>query len=357
MTKRYPQFACGLAAALGLTTVAVPALAAGAIYVTNQGSGVAVLDPASLATVKTVDLKGNDPRGLAVTPDGKHLLTANQKTADVAVIDTATLKVVRRVPIGKNPEFMRILPDGKRAFVTYEPSSEGGPPKKDGKPGDDDDDGPKLPGQVAVIDLKTWKVVASIVGAPETEGIEFSPDNKRIAITNEGDDTVTVYDIASYKLLKTVDLHAHGSRPRGIKVAPDGSHYVVTMENSNGLVVLDPDFNFVKSAPTGKGPYGVAFDKSGKRIFVAASRDSLLQVFDGDTYAKVAEVPVGKRCWHFSFTPDERQLLLACGRSNEVQVIDAGSYTLTKTLPGFDLPWGVVAYPKADGSLDAPVSK
>lgn len=344
-----------LAAVAATLAAAMPALAAGTIYVTNQGGGVTLLDAAKLVPEATIELKDNDPRGLAVTPDGKYLLTANQKTGDVAVIDTATLKVVRRVPIGKNPEFLRVLPDGSKAFVTYEPSSEGGPPKpKDEKGGKDDDDDDKTPGQVAVINLKSWKVIASIVGAPETEGIEFSKDNKRIAITNEGNDTVTVYDIATAKLQKTVDLHAHGSRPRGIKLAPDGSYYVVTMENSNAMVILDPDFNVLKSVPTAKGPYGVAFDKTGKHIIVAASRDSLLQVFDGASYAKLAEIPVGKRCWHFSYTPDESQLLVACGRSNEVQVIDAATWQPVKSIPGFDMPWGVVAYPKADGSLDAP---
>jgi YVTN family beta-propeller protein len=356
MTHPHPiqKSVCTLAVAATLAAGAIPAVADGVIYVSNQGSGIAVLDVQKLAPVGQIDLKDSAPRGLAVTPDGKLLLTANLKTSDVAVIDTATLKVVRRIAIGKNPEFLRILPDGSKAFVTYEPSSSGGPPKKDGKEEDDDD---KLPGQVAVIDLKKWKVVASIVGAPETEGIEFSPDAKRVAITNEGNDTVTVYALPSNKLVKTVDLHPHGSRPRGIKLAPDGSRYVVTMENSDSLVVLDRDFNFVQSVPTAKGPYGVAFDKSGKNIVVAASRDGLVQVFDGASYAKLADIPVGKRCWHFSYTPDETQLLVACGRSNDVHVIDAASFKVTTTLSGFEQPWGVVAYPKTDGSLDAPAKR
>jgi YVTN family beta-propeller protein len=98
----------------------------------------------------------------------------------------------------------------------------------------------------------------------------------------------------------------------------------------------------------------VAFDKTGKHIIVAASRDSLLQVFDGTTHAKLAEIPIGKRCWHFSYTPDESRLLVACGRSNEVQVIDAATWQPVKSIPGFDLPWGIVTYPRTDGSLDQP---
>lgn len=349
-----------LSAAAGTTLVAatlaawsVPALAADpVIYVTNQGAGVTLLDPVHFTPGKTINLDGSDPRGLAVTRDGKLLLTANQKTGDVAVIDTATLKVLRRIPVGKNPEFLRILPDGTKAFVTYEPASSGKPPAPGAKNDHDDDD--DTPGQVAVIDLRTWKVVRSIVGAPETEGIEFLPDQKHFAITNEGNDTVTVYNIASGKLVKTVDLHPHGHRPRGIKVSPDGKQYIVTMENSNSFVVLDKNFKHVKTVPTATGPYGVGFDKAGKRIVVASGRGGKVQFFDATTHAPLADVPVGKRCWHFTFTPDESQLLVACGRSNDVEVIDTTTYKVTKNVPGFQLPWGIVSYPNASGSLDAP---
>jgi YVTN family beta-propeller protein len=350
MIHHYSKRAGALTIAALLASLALPALGAEVAYVTNQGEGVTLFDPVTLKLGKSIPMPDSDPRGLAVTPDGKFLLTSNLKTGDVAVIDTATLQIVRRIPIGANPEFMRISADGSKAFVTYEPSSSGGPPGK----GDDDDKGPKKPGHVSVIDLHTWTVVRSIVGAPETEGIEFTPNGKNVVVSNEGDDTLTIYDIASGSLLKTIELKAYGHRPRGLKLFPNGKQYAVTMEDSDNFVVLDQDFKFVKSVPTAKGPYGIAFDKAGKRIFVAAARGGKLQVFNAATFASVADVAVGKRCWHFSFTPDESKLLVACGRSNDVEVIDATTYKVTSTLPGFNLPWGIVTYPKSYGSLDAP---
>ncbi|MGH8606270.1 MAG: hypothetical protein ACREX9_02255 [Gammaproteobacteria bacterium] len=56
----------------------------------------------------------------------------------------------------------------------------------------------------------------------------------------------------------------------------------------------------------------------------------------------------------FTFTPDYGRILVACGRSHEVHVIDAERYTTLEVLGGFKLPWGVVTFPKAFGSLDAP---
>ncbi len=321
-------------------------------YVTNQGNGVTVIDLTQMQPIKVIDVGGKDPRGIALTPDGKYLLTANQGTSDVSVIDTATSKVVHRIKIGKNPEFLRMQPDGSKAFVTYEPGSTGGPPKKEG--GKEKEKEPSVPGHLAVINLERMSVVDDITGAPETEGIEFSADGKHMLVTNEGNDTVTVYDLATNRLVKTLDVHPYGSRPRGIKRAPDGSMYVVTLENSDNFLVLDRNLKVIKSVPTDKGPYGVSFDRSGKRIWIAAARGKKLQVFDAKTFAEIASVPVGNRCWHFSFTPDESKVLVACGRSDEVEVIDAQKYAPIKTISDLKLPWGVVTYPKSYGSLDQP---
>lgn len=318
-------------------------------YVTNQGGGVTVLDARTLKFVGEIAV-GKDPRGLAVTPDGRWLLTANQGSADVSVVDTGARKEIKRIAVGRNVEFMRISPDGLRAFVTYEPSSEGGPPKKGAPEGDKDD----APAEVAIIDLSRWAVVGRIKAARETEAIEFSPDGKTLLVANEGDNTVGIYDLPTLRQIRSVDVALFGNRPRGIKIAPDGKTYVVTLENSNNLLLLDAGFKPIKTVPTGQGPYGVAFDREGRYLWVAASRADQLQVFDARTFAPVAAISVGKRCWHFSFTPDAQKLLLACGRSNSVQVIDAQTHVVVDTLQGYKLPWGVVTYPISVGSLDAP---
>jgi YVTN family beta-propeller protein len=188
----------------------------------------------------------------------------------------------------------------------------------------------------------------------ETEGIEFAADGKHIIVTNEADNDITVHEIATGKLVKTIDTKPWGNRPRGIKMAPDGKSYVATLEFSNALIVLDDKYDVVKSVKTAESPYGVAFDRAGDRLFVAAAKSKVLQVFDARTYAPVKDVPTGNRCWHFSFTPDDQHILLACGRSNEVVVIDAKTLEPVKRIADKQLPWGIVTYPKSVGSLDRP---
>jgi YVTN family beta-propeller protein len=155
-------------------------------------------------------------------------------------------------------------------------------------------------------------------------------------------------------LLKNISLAKYGDRPRGIKASPDGSMYVTTLEFSNKMLVLNDKFELIKEVTTGKTPYGVSFDNEGKRVFVAANKEKMLQVFNAKTWEKIKDIPTGDRCWHFTFTPDNQQILLVCGRSNEILVIDADRLEVTKRISNNGLPWGIVTYPKSMGSLDQP---
>jgi DNA-binding beta-propeller fold protein YncE len=344
-------------AALGLA-VALPAGAAGGIaYVSNQKGNITLIDLTSFEPAGEIDIGGGSPRGIGVTADGKLLVVAVRDKGDLAVVDLQTRKVIKRIPIGENPEFVRVR--GNQAFVSFEPAAEAGPPPKPGskeamelkKKREKDKE---EPARIAIIDLKAGKKTAEIVGGMETEGIEFSADGKKIIVTNEDDNTVTVHDIASGKLLKTIDTKPYGDRPRGIKASPDGKSYVATIEYGNKLVVLDAGFNVVKAVPTGDTPYGVAFGRDGSRLYVALAKGKTLQVFDAASVTSIAEHPIGDRCWHFTFTPDDKHILLACGRSDEVVVLDAASGKIVKRIADKLTPWGIVTYPKSFGSLDTP---
>jgi YVTN family beta-propeller protein len=326
-------------------------------YVSNQKGNVSVIDLDTLEAVSEIDVGAEGPRGIGVTSDGKLLVTANGEDGDISVIDRVSGRLLKRIPIGKNPEFVRIR--GDYAFVSFEPAAVGGPPPKPGSEEakaleEERERDDAEPAKVAVVDLKQGKVIRAITGGMETEGIEFSADGKKILVTNEADENVTVHEIATGKLVKKIDTRKYGNRPRGIKRAPDGKSYAATLEYGNKLVILDEQFNVSKVVSTGEVPYGLAFDRKGERLFVALAKGKALQVFDAKTHEPVGSVPIGDRCWHFTFTPDDSQILVACGRSNDVVVIDAKTLQPVKRIEDKKMPWGIVTYPKSVGSLDVP---
>lgn len=328
----------------------------GKAYVSNQNGGVSVIDLNTLKSIGNIDVKADGPRGLGVSDDGKLLVVATRDNGSVSVIDTATNEVINQIKVGQNPEFVRIK--GDYAFVSYEPSAKGGPPPVPGsaealaaEKEDDDDD--KEPARIGIIDLKQGKKVREITGGPETEGIEFSKDGKQLVITNEADNTVTVHNIKTGKLLKTIKTQKYGDRPRGIKVSPDGKTYLATLEYGNKFMVMNTNFKVLRTVNTGATPYGIAYDRKGERIFVAANKAKTLEVYNAKTYEKIKDIPTGNRCWHFTFTPDDKEILLACGKSDAIFVIDAEKLEVTQQIEDKKLPWGVVTYPKSMGSLDS----
>lgn len=51
----------------------------------------------------------------------------SSNTGGLAVFATPRLRLVTRIHIGHNPEFIKIDPTGARLFATFEPGSKGGP--------------------------------------------------------------------------------------------------------------------------------------------------------------------------------------------------------------------------------------
>jgi YVTN family beta-propeller protein len=60
---------------------------------------------------------GDEPRELALTPDGKTLLSANTASNTLSIIDTVSRVELTKVPVGNGPRSVLVEPTGRRAFV------------------------------------------------------------------------------------------------------------------------------------------------------------------------------------------------------------------------------------------------
>ena len=276
----------------------------------EEDGGIVAIDLNSLKILKRVHPKDTAPRGIGITFDGKYLITANKDTADASVIDTRGLRLLRKIPVGDNPEFVKLSPTGTSVFISYEPGSTAGPPVEG--PAGEDDDADEPPAQIMEFNIADWSRVQSFVAGKETEGLEFSPDGKQLIVANEAQDSLGVYDVASGKLQREIKVGSYGKRPRGVKVSPRGDSYAVTMEGSGTLLSLDSNFNVIRSVATAAKPYGLAFDRQGSRIFVAAAAARKLQVYSADSLRNFlarhrSGSAAGISC---RLTPDDSKLLL-----------------------------------------------
>src|SRR5258707_7622541 len=61
-------------------------------------------------------------------------------------------------------------------------------------------------GQMYVIDLRTNKVVATVLDTPGAEGVEYVPELKKAYTSNAGDNTIGVVDLRQMKAIKKFPL-------------------------------------------------------------------------------------------------------------------------------------------------------
>ena len=89
-------------------------------YVTNGDSNS--VTPIELASnTPGAEIKvGREPRGVAITPDGKTAYVTNLGSNSVTPIEVASNTPGAEIKVGSGPVGVAITPDGKTAYVTNE---------------------------------------------------------------------------------------------------------------------------------------------------------------------------------------------------------------------------------------------
>ena len=72
---------------------------------------MSVIDAHSYAVGGSIKV-GTRPWGMALSPDGKYLFTANGPSDDISVVDLKTNQEIKRVKAGKSPWSVAVVPSG-----------------------------------------------------------------------------------------------------------------------------------------------------------------------------------------------------------------------------------------------------
>ena len=313
--------------AILLLLAALPAAAAPLAYVSNEVAGtVTVFDTATNQVVSTVKMTppGARPRGIQLSADGKRLYVAlsdlshpTRSPADAIVaLDARTFKEIQRFDAGSDPERFAVSRD--RLYVANEDA-----------------------GLATVTDVRTDKVLASLVVGIEPEGVGLSPNGRWVYVTAETSNTVSVIDTRSLKVVSTFLV---GLRPRVAVFSPDGRKAYVTAEIGGTVEVVDAVRHQVVRTirlPPRSKPVGAVFSPDGQRLYVANGHGNSVSVIDARTDRVTATLPVGRRPWGIAVTPDGKRLYTANGLSGDVSVIDTATLKVIATIPAGEGAWGV----------------
>ena len=321
IAARAARWLLGMTAGLGL---AGAALGQGTAYVSSEKD-----QALTLIDLATLSVKGTIPtckrgRHIQMTAQGQIMLACTDSNA-ADVIDPATGKSVRRIPLGDEPEAFDISPDGKTLYVSNEDE-----------------------GAVSFIDAANGKVLNTIKVGKEPEGVKVSADGKTLYVTSEVASLVHAIDVASAKVVKNIKV---GKRPRRMAFTPDGKELWVTNELDASVSIVATDTGTVKDTIKFevKGarseditPVGVQISRDGKRAFVALGRANHVAFVDVPSRKVTHLVLVGKRAWNVTLDKAEARLYVVNGLSDDVTVVDVAAAKPIKSIPVGRVPYGLV---------------
>src|SRR2546426_8884322 len=90
------------------------------VFVTNEKSdNVTVIDAATRKVIKSIPV-GKRPRGVAVSPDGRRVYVTNSNSDTLSVIDARSLAVLSTVPAGGDPAGLALQPARAPLYRVHE---------------------------------------------------------------------------------------------------------------------------------------------------------------------------------------------------------------------------------------------
>lgn len=146
--------------------------------------------------------------------------------------------------------------------------------------------------KVWIFDLKTLQVIGSAPADPDADGDVYDPFSKRVFTMNGDSKSSTVIDAKTGKVVGHIDL---GGEPE-FPVADGQGHVYANIESTSEIVEIDSNTMKITNrwplAP-GEHPSGLAIDAKNRRLF-SGCHNNLMVVMDADNGKVVASLPIGQ---------------------------------------------------------------
>jgi DNA-binding beta-propeller fold protein YncE len=178
-------------------------------------------------------------------------------------------------------------------------------------------------GTVEVLDVRTGRILRSLAGFVEPQGVLCLPEQNRVVVTDGGSGKCSVLDSESYRVVREVALASD----------PDNLHYDANARfvwvgyGQGALSAMDLEGKRIGEVPLPGHPESFQLDSSGKRGYVNVPEAGAILVVDLDR-RRVAETwRLREARANFPMALDERgeRLFVGCRRPPRLSIFDSQS--------------------------------
>ena len=239
----------------------------------DLGDQLTMIDPSTGKVGQTIHV--DDPYNMYYTPDGKYSIVMAEREKRIDFRDAQTMQVVNRVPVncrGVNHADFSI--DGRYMIATCEFSSE-----------------------IIKVDVANQKVIAHLPLEPKgmPQDCRVSPDGKVFYIANMDTDGVHLIDGDAFKQIGF--LHT-GKGAHGLYFSRDSKYLYVSNRGEGSVSLIDVATRKVVNRwtiPGGGSPDMGGVSADGKSLWLSGRYNDEVYVFDTSNGNLRARIKVGEQ--------------------------------------------------------------
>jgi YVTN family beta-propeller protein len=255
------------------------------------------------------------------TPDERPALAVVEKISGSVGFYTAEGRRIGGVQVGVHPHEIILSPDRRYAYVSDNGILWMTNPGEGGN-------------TISIIDLKSMKKagVISLGNYRRPHGMDVDPKTGRLVVTIENPDGLLLVDPSERKVLRKFDVQ--GGDPHMVRLSRDGQYAFVSNTTTNTIAAVHLDTGKVTLIPTDARPQGGTLSHDGKRYYVANADGNSISIIDTEKKQRIGTIKSGPGAARVALTPDGKTLVYNLGEGgNAVGFADVASLKETTVLP------------------------
>lgn len=240
-------------------------------YIGSNLPGITVVDVMAQKRVESIDISAYGDRH-AITFAGKHLYIGHETNRLISQYDPATKSFDEVIGLPGGSHLLIVTPDENRIFTA---SSNG-----------------QL---ISIVDRMTNErgrtnfEFTNFPGDTRMEGIALSPDGNEFWAIHMNEKKLSIINVPEMKLVDSISFE--GGLNNRIKFTKDGKHLLMNELFGNELRVFDvASRKEVKRIDVGSGGEGIFIDPVRPRAYYAVSAGNKLVVIDTNTLTVIKEI-------------------------------------------------------------------
>ena len=279
------------------------------LYV-SHATQVEVLDADSGKQVGVIpDTPG--VHGIAIA--GNRGFTSNGRENKVSVFDAKTLKLIKKVDVGKGPDGIYYDPGSKRVFTNNHGTHD-----------------------ISAIDAATGALAGTVALEGDGEQAVIGTDGM-IYVNSEDTAEVVAFDPKSLKVAKRYPIGL-AKTPTGLAYDAKANRLLIATREAPMMIVMDAGTGkVVESFPIGAGVDYAAFDPSAGLAFFSCGGGGVVNAFrrkSGGGYEDAGTIQTQPSAKTMAFDPKTKKIFLPAAEMIESPAADPGKRPRRTVKPG-----------------------